>query len=229
MGIQVIDPVLVFALLLNFFILANSQVRMVIIAVALQGAILGALYPVAHRGFLPAAETTAEPLSGFLLLRLALLTLAIIVIKGYVIPRLLLRAMREADVVWHVESIIGIVPTLLIGAVGTGLALVYSSSLPITPDHTRTLVLPAALATVLCGFLVLITRRKAVTQVLGYVVLENGIFTFGLLLIEAVPILVELGVVLDLFVCVFVMGIIIHHVNRSFPAATSEHLSTLRE
>ena len=71
----------------------------------------------------------------------------------------------------------------------------------------------------------LVTRREALGQVLGYIVLENGIFIFGLLLIEAVPVLVELGVVLDLFVGVFVMGIIFNHVSRAFPEASIEHLN----
>lgn len=229
MSMQLIDPVLVLTLVLNFFILANSQLRMVVAAVAIQGAILGLMYPIAHQGFHPPAGDAVQSIDPLTLVRLVLLTLAIVAIKGFLIPKLLFRAMREANVIWHVESVIGLVPTLLIGAVGTALAMVFAKSLPINPDHTSTLIIPAALATALTGFLVLITRQKAMSQVLGYVVLENGIFIFGLLLIEAVPILVEFGVVLDLFVCVFVMGIIINHVNRSFPAATSEHLSALRE
>ena len=60
----------------------------------------------------------------------------------------------------------------------------------------------------------LVARREALAQVLGYIVMENGIFIFGLLLIEAVPVLVEFGVVLDLFVGVFVMGIIVNHVSQ---------------
>jgi len=85
------------------------------------------------------------------------------------------------------------------------------------------------LATVLAGFLLLVTRREALGQVLGYIVMENGIFIFGLLLIETLPLLVEFGVVLDLFVGVFVMGIIVNHVSRVFPEASSEHLNTLKE
>ena len=82
--------------------------------------------------------------------------------------------------------------------------------------HSQTLIVPAAFSTVLTGFLLLTTRIKAITQVLGYLVLENGIFMFGMLLLEAMPFLVEVGVLLDLFVGVFVMGIIIHHINREF-------------
>jgi hydrogenase-4 component E len=66
-------------------------------------------------------------------------------------------------------------------------------------------------------------------QVLGYLVLENGIFTFGLLLLEAMPFLVEAGILLDLFTGVFVMGIIIHHINREFASVSTEYLAELKE
>ena len=63
----------------------------------------------------------------------------------------------------------------------------------------------------------------------GYLVLENGIFIFGLLLVDAMPMIVEVGVLLDLFVGVFVMGIIIHHINREFASISTEHLTELKE
>jgi hydrogenase-4 component E len=107
--------------------------------------------------------------------------------------------------------------------------MALSSTLPLREEHASHLLVPSALATVLTGFLILTTRREALTQVLGYLVLENGIFIFGLLLVDAMPMLVEVGVLLDLFVGVFVMGIIIHHVNRQFSASTSDHLSALKD
>jgi len=95
--------------------------------------------------------------------------------------------------------------------------------LPLTTQHSAFLVVPASLATVWTGLLMLTTRRKAIMQVLGYLILENGIFLFGLLLLEAMPFLVEIGVLLDLFTGVFVMGIIIHHINREFSSSSTEH------
>ena len=59
--------------------------------------------------------------------------------------------------------------------------------------------------------------------------LENGIFIFGLLLVEAMPFLVEIGVLLDLFVGIFVMGIIVHHINREFSSSTRAGSSSLKE
>jgi len=72
------------------------------------------------------------------------------------------------------------------------------------------------------------TRRKAITQVLGYLVLENGIFIFGILLAEAMPMMVEAGVLLDLLVGVFVMGIVMNQINREFSTLNTERLSALK-
>lgn len=225
---RIVDPCMVLALMLNFYILGMSRLRLLIFAVAIHGVLLGLMYPVVHEGFLPESGglTTMSPPD---LLRLVLLTLVIVGVKGWLIPKLLFKAVVLADVRTTVTSVIGFVPTLLLGGIGTGAALIFASRLPLPEGHRHHLLIPAALATVLTGFLILVTRREALGQVLGYIVMENGIFIFGLLLIEAVPLLVELGVVLDLFVGVLVMGIIVNHVSRAFPEASTEHLRTLRE
>lgn len=225
---SIVDPCMVLGLLLNFYILGVSRLRMLILVVALQGVLLGLMYPIVHQGFLPQGGglVAMSPLS---LLRLGLFTMAIIGVKGILIPKLLFKAVLLADMRTTITSVIGFVPTLLLGGIGTGAALIFAQSLPLPEGHRHHLLIPASLATVLSGFLMLVTRREALGQVLGYIVMENGIFIFGLLLIEAVPLLVELGVVLDLFVGVFVMGIIVNHVSRAFPEASTEHLQTLRE
>ena len=69
--------------------------------------------------------------------------------------------------------------------------------------------MPGSFATVVCGFILLMARTKAISQVCGYLILENGIYLFGLLLINSTPLLVEAGIVLDLTVAIFVIGIIV--------------------
>jgi len=228
MNSSIVDPCMVLALLLNFYLLGVSRLRTLILVVALQGVLLGLMYPIVHQGFLPESGglTTMSPLG---LLRLVLLTIAIVGIKGLLIPKLLFKAILLADIRTTISSVIGFVPSLLLGGIGTGAALIFARSLPLPEGHQHHLLIPASFATVLAGFLMLVTRREALAQVLGYIVMENGIFIFGLLLIEAVPLLVEFGVVLDLFVGVFVMGIMVNHVSRAFPEASTEHLTTLRE
>ena len=90
------------------------------------------------------------------------------------------------------------------------------------------LLVPAAIANVLLGFLLVVARRQAITQVVGYLVLENGVFVFGLGLAPQQPIVVELSVLLDLLVGVFVMGIAIHHISQTFDHMDTTALASLR-
>ena len=98
------------------------------------------------------------------------------------------------------------------------------------PETARgSLVVPVALVTVMIGMVILITRAKAVIQVVGYMMLENGIYIFGLTLARRVPFLVEAGVLLDVFVGVFIMGIVVFHINREFDSISALKLTELRE
>lgn len=209
-----LDPLLIVVLSINFFALGVSRIRGVIHAVAIQGVLLGVMPLMVHRGL---------GLRGFVLMTVT------IVLKGFVIPRFLVRAMREADIQHEDKPIVSYMSSLLLGAIGTGLAMEFSSTLPLAAEHADLLIVPASLATVWAGFLLLTTRNKAIMQVLGYLLLENGIFLLSLLLLEAMPFLVEVGVLLDLFTGVFVMGIIIHHISREFASMSTEYLSALKE
>jgi hydrogenase-4 component E len=212
--IQLLDPLLIMSLALNFVALGVSRIRGVINAVAAQGILLGILALFVHPEIGP---------------RVVLLVAAIIVLKGIVIPKFLIDAMREANIQHEVKPVVGYMSSIALGAVGTGLAMVFSYTLPLAEEHKDLLLVPASLSTAWTGFLMLTTRKKAIMQVLGYLLLENGIFLFGLLLLEAMPFLVEVGVLLDLFTGIFVMGIIIHHISREFSSISTDHLSELKE
>ena len=222
MNWSLVDPALVAVVLLNFFLLATTRLRAIIYCVALQGIILGLVYPLMHHEPGGKEATTIG-------IRLLGLAAAMIVIKGIVMPRMLLYAMQRTGAPPKIDPYIGITASMLIGALATAAVITFVAKLPLREEHASHLLVPASLSTVLISFLILTTRREALAQVLGYLVLENGIFIFGLLLVDALPVLVELGVLLDLFVAVFVMEIILHHVSRQFPGTTSDHLSTLRE
>jgi hydrogenase-4 component E len=213
--VQVFDSLLIMALALNFVALGVSRLRGIINAVALQGVLLGILALFVHPGI---------GIRGILLVGVT------IGLKGIVIPRFLIHALREANIQHEVATpVVNFMGSLVLGAVGTGLAMVFSDTLPLAEEHKHLLLVPASLSTVWTGFLMLTTRKRAILQVLGYLLLENGIFLFGLLLLEAMPFLVEVGILLDLFTGVFVMGIIIHHISREFSSTSTEHLSELRE
>jgi hydrogenase-4 component E len=180
---SILDSLLVVVLVLNLFALGTSRIQAVIRIVGLQGVLLGAMPLFAHNPIEPAT--------------LGIAALAVL-LKGVVIPGMLSHALRDATVKKEVEPLIGVLPSMVLGAVAT-------------------------------GFILLITRYKAITQVIGYLVLENGIFIFGLLLVESMPLVVEMGVLLDLFVGIFVICIIVNHINRAFSSLDTRQLANLKE
>ncbi|WP_298267114.1 hydrogenase [Geobacter sp.] len=207
------DQLLVLVMLFNFIVLGSSRMAFCIRAAAVQGVILGVLPGIIHS----------------FSWHLVAITTGIIAAKGIVIPWLISDAVRKAGIKREVEPFIGYVPTLILGAIVTALAFVFAERLPLAPEHRDLLFVPAAIATLMTGFLVLTTRRKAISQVIGYLVLENGIFIFSLLLTTAMPVMVEAGVLLDLLVGIFVMGIVINHISREFSSIDTSRLSALRE
>jgi len=104
-----------------------------------------------------------------------------------------------------------------------------AGALPLLPEHAGSLLVPASLASVFTGFVLLIGRVKAISQVCGYLILENGIYLFGLLLIRNTPLLVEAGILLDVTVGVFVLGIIVDRIQRAFDSLDTRKLTALRE
>lgn len=209
-----VDPLLVVILLLNLFVLGTSRLRAAINGSAIQGVFLGVLAVLVHQrlGIVP-----------------FLIAIGVVLVKGIVIPSMLHRAMREAAIRREIEPYIGFIPSMLLGALGTGAALLFARTLPLAPQHQGSLLVPASVATVLTGFIVLTSRRKAITQVVGYLILENGIYILGLALLEAMPFLVEIGVLLDLVVGIFVMGIIMNHITREYSSLDTARLSALKE
>ncbi len=204
---------LLLVILLNFFILGSSRLGACIRTAALQGSMLAGVPLLMH------------PISGHTLF----LAGSALTLKGLFMPWLLFRAIRQVQIRREIEPMIGYVPTLILGTMATAGAFIFSDHLPLVEAHRGSLVIPCGLATLAAGFLMLITRRKALTQALGYLVFENGVFIFGLLLTEAMPLMVEAGVLLDLLVAIFVMGIVVNQINREFSSLNVENLSSLRE
>lgn len=199
---------------LNLVALGSSRLPSVIRTVAVQGVVLGVL------PLLLEAEFRAA---------VALVALVTILVKGFVIPQLLRRAMRAANIDREIEPFLGFVPSLLLGAAGMIAGIAGARLLPLLPEQAATLLVPGAWASIFTGFVLLAGRAKAISQVCGYLILENGIYLFGLLLIRSTPLLVESGVLLDLTVGIFVIGIIVDRIQRAFDSLDTRKLTVLRE
>jgi hydrogenase-4 component E len=210
---QISSALLLLVVLTDFVVLGTSRMSTCIRAIGLQGLLLAGLPVFLH------AEWSVH------LVGLALGTAAV---KAVALPWFLSWAIREANVRREVEPLVGFVPSLLIGAVMVAGSFAVAPTLPL-PVQGGTLLVAVALSNVLTGLVVLTSRLKAVTQVVGYLMLENGIYVFGLTQTQRVPFLLELGVLLDVFVGVFIMGIVVFHINREFDSMSSAHLEELKE
>jgi hydrogenase-4 component E len=209
-----IDAAIALVVLSNLRLLGTSRLVACIRIVAIQGILLGFLPIFFH--------------AGGLTLRVALQATASMITKGVVFPWLLTRAVRGADVRREIDPIVGYTPSLLVGGALLGVALWLGWRLPLPVPTGSQFMIAVSLFTIMVGLFMIVARRMAITQVLGYLAMENGIYTFGLAFAEKEPLLVEMGILLDAFMAVFVMGIMIYHINREFDHIDTDRLSELR-
>lgn len=210
-----LDAILVLLILTNLHLLGSSRLNACIRTVATQALLLGVLPLLTHGADIG--------------VRILLLMVLSTIVKAGVLPWLLRRAAHEAGVLTEVEPIVGFTTSLLLGLGLLGAALHVAGRLPLPGASGANFLVPVALFTVMVGMLVIVARRKAVMQALGYLAMENGIYAFGVAFAVEEPLLVEMGVLLDVFVAVFVMGIAIHHISREFDHIDTDKLSALRD
>lgn len=207
------DQLLVFVLLINILVLGTHRTSVAIRAIATQGIVLGVLPLLTHS----------------FQIHTMIITTFVLLAKGFCIPWLLLGALKKIETGEDLQPFFGYSGNILTGAVATILAFIFAAKLPLAAHHQGLLTVPAALATILNGFIAIASRRKAINQVVGYLMLENGIFIFGLLLTDSMPLMVEAGALLDLIAGIFVMGIIINQISREFSSIDTSRMTALRE
>ncbi|HEY5633514.1 MAG TPA: formate hydrogenlyase [Burkholderiaceae bacterium] len=212
---QLIDLFASVLLLLAFAMLSQRRVLSLINLYALQGVILVAATLVVayltHQSHLYAS---------------AALTFAL---KVVLIPVLLHRGMRRLDVRWDVETLINIPTTMLIGIVLVMFAFYLASPIAALAHTIARGTLGIALACVLLSFLMMITRSKAVPQVIGFLSMENGLFFAATSATYGMPMVVELGIALDVLVGVLILGVFLFQIREQFDSLDIRHLERLKE
>jgi len=213
--LQVVNLLAALLLLISFAMLSQRRIVGLITLFAWQGAALAA-----------STALVAWSTGQHHLYYSAALTLALKVIA---MPWFFFRLVRKLDVDREVEAMINIPTTMLIG-----IALVifaFNLALPISQmagTVTRS-TLGIAMACVLLAFLMMITRRKAITQVIGFLSMENGLFFAATSASYGMPLVVEMGVALDVLVGVFVLGIFFFQIRETFDSLDLKHMEKLKE
>ena len=207
------DIIMVLLVLTNMIVLGTSRLSACIRVVATQGVALG---------ILPLLIYHFEP---------QLLVFAILssTLKGIVFPVMLLRTLRYLNV-WREEApYVGYGMSILTGPIALAFSYWLGTKLPLPFISHSQMPIPVALFTLITGLFIIVSRKKALTQVLGYLVLENGIYAFGMAIANQQPLLVELAILLDVFVAIFVMGIAIFHINQEFEHIDVDRLNKLKD
>jgi hydrogenase-4 component E len=210
-----IDLIAVLLVLTNLWLLGTSRLAVGTKAVALQAVLLGAIGVLMNAGVLGVRPVAV----------IGVTTL----VKAMLLPWLLRRAAREAGVQRELEPLVGFTGSMMIGVALLGVCFLIARPLHLPQNVQAGILIPVAMFTIITGLFMIVSRKKALTQVLGYLAMENGIYAFGAAFALREPLLVEMGVLLDVFVGVFVMGIAIYHISREFDHIDTDRLSALRD
>jgi len=212
---QLINLFAAILLLLAFAMLAQRRVVSLISLFAAQGLVLALSTAVV-------AYTTGQP-------HLYQSTALTLLLKVFFLPWLLRRLVRKLDVRWEFEGLINVSTTMLIGIV----LVVFSFNLALPISQLASTVtrstLGIAMACIMLSFLMMITRRKAIPQVIGFLSMENGLFFAATSATYGMPMVVELGIALDVLVGMLILGVFFFQIREQFDSLDLKHFEQLKE
>ena len=202
-------------LIANFGLLAAERQRQCIRLLGLQGFVLGVL---------PLCVDTAPPTW-----HLMTLTLICLAIKALALPILLQRTHAGLPQTAPLAPHLGHNRCVLAGFLGFAFSLWLAGKLPVPANPLFLAFFAPAFTTILTGLLVIVTRRKVLTQIMGYLIMENGIYLLGVPLARHDSLWLELSVLLDVFVGIFVMVLAANHLSRAFETTDVDRIASLRD
>lgn len=197
------------------FLLGSNRLLVSIRMMAFQGMVLG-LLPFLPQGGHVGAGAWFIGATGFIL-------------KGIALPLFLGQVLSRSAIRREIEPFVGYSLSILAGIGLLALSCWISLNLKAEGPGVNTLLLTAAFNMLFVGLFLIVTRRKAITQALGYLVMENGVYAASLGFGRELHDLVELGILLDVFVGVFLMGILLFHINREFDHIDADRFTALSD
>lgn len=216
--INITELILVVTLLSVLLSLGSSRLMVLVKIMALQG-VMVSLTPLFLKSH---GSLGSGPIIFFQIMTL---------IKGLLIPGLLYLAVLRVKIKREIEPFIGYHASILSGLGIIIVSVFITNSLRLSLPEGHAMVLTTAITTMASGFFLMMARSKAITQVIGYLMLENGIYLIGTALTNHrhTIYVVEFGVLLDLLVGVMVMGIILHNINSAFSDVDTTLLGRLKD
>jgi hydrogenase-4 component E len=216
--IQLADAILAIVLLSVLLSLGSNRLMALVKIMALQGIMVS---------ITPLFLEHHQDLEGSALL----LFQVMILIKGLLIPGFLFMAVKKVSIQREIEPIIGYHASIFTGLVLILLSAFITDKLHLSMPGDHALLLITAITTLAAGLFLMMSRRKAITQVIGYLMMENGIYLIGTALAKQTHTMyiVEFGVLLDLLVAVMIMGIILHNINSAFDDVDTALLDQLKD
>lgn len=209
------DIVSILLILSCLFLLGSSRLRVAVRVVAAQGILLG---------ILPMIRSMGDITMG-----IWILSISTIVSKGIVLPWLMRICLRNAGIRREIEPFIGFGSSLLYGTGLLALAVWVTARMEFPQNEAPPVLMASSFFLVFVGMFIMVTRRKAITQSLAYLVLENGVYGVGVAMSLDFPFVVELGILLDVFVGVFLMGNLLFHLDREFEHMDVDRLTELSD
>ncbi len=209
-----LDLLIILVVLTNLRLLATSRIESLITWTGIQGSLLG-IFALASRWAHLAPDVLMVGVTAFIL-------------KGFVIPILLFRLINVVHSKREADPYVGFIASNIIGLLAFIAALWLGSRLPLPGNDMSKLVLPATLFSIFSGLFLIISRKNAISQVIGFLIMENGTFMLGVGTLYYAPFLVEIGALLDILVAVLVWSVLIRYMHRAFHNITTEELTHLK-
>lgn len=212
---EFVNFLLIILLLLNLYLLASSNIKTCIKIVAFEGFFIGLIALFLH-------WETADNMT----ISIGLIT---IIIKTLILPYLLYRCITGINIKREIEPYISYTTSVFAGIVLLLIGFLLTMKINFPGISEIYLSCPVAIMTFFTGLIIIITRKKAISQVLGYLVFENGVYLFGELLPIKNSFVIEMGILLDVFVFIFVIGITVFHIRSEFNHIDTDKLSHLSD
>ena len=211
--------------LINFL---AALLLLIAFAMLSQRRILSLIYLFAWQGFVLALSTAVVAYSTgqHHLYYSAFLTL---MLKAFLLPWILHRLIIRLNIKWDVETMINVPTTMLVGIALVIFAFNLAAPISQLADTITRSTLGIAMASVLLSFLMMITRRKAVAQVVGFLAMENGLFFAATAATYGMPMVVELGIALDVLIGVLILGVFMFQIREQFDSLDIRNLEKLKE